>query len=651
MASQRSVQSAAARLEEISHLEVPNKYAGRIKFFRSEWQNITSNRAILSWVSGYSIPFIKKPYQKRAPKNANISKKEFNNLNCAILKLEAIGAICKCKHQRGEFLSPYFLVPKSDGGFRFVLNLRRLNKYIVAPHFKLEDYRSVKNLITKDSYMACIDLKDAYFVISISKKHRKFLRFKFNNTLFEFCCMPFGLCIAPFVFTKLLKPVNFKLRSLGFESVNYLDDYFLLGRSKGECSLNVIESVNLLYKLGFIINFKKSSLVPMNECKFLGFIWNSVDLSVRPTEDKINKARLRINKILLKPQIKIRKFAELIGILNSLCFAFKYSRLYLKQLEREKCIAVQNNGGNYNARLKISEKAHKDLKWWLKELPGSCQYIGAIEYKLEIFSDASNTGWGIFCNKERCNGFWNNIESTFHINYLEILAAFNGLKCFAKHLQNCYILLRIDNITAISLINRMGSVKYSSLNFITKKIWQWCEARNIYVFASYINTHQNIEADRESRSLKIETEYSLNIKAFQKIVSNFGLPQIDLFASSLNAKCKTFVSWKRDPNAFKVDAFTLKWSEFFFYAFPPFCILGKVITKIIAEGAEGILVVPFWPTQNWYPKFFKLLVCKPLFFQPEIDLLLDPFRKSHPIWDRLTLVAGKLSGNHIKEEA
>nr|CAH7718933.1 unnamed protein product [Callosobruchus chinensis]CAH7763000.1 unnamed protein product [Callosobruchus chinensis] len=74
----------------------------------------------------------------------------------------------------------------------------------------------------------------------------------------------------------------------------------------------------------------------------------------------------------------------------------------------------------------------------------------------------------------------------------------------------------------------MGSVKYPKLNSITRKLWEWCEERNIYVFASYINTRHNIEADRESRSFKVETEYSLNIKVYQEIISNFETPQIDI---------------------------------------------------------------------------------------------------------------------------
>ena len=43
---------------------------------------------------------------------------------------------------------------------------------------------------------------------------------------------------------------------------------------------------------------------------------------------------------------------------------------------------------------------------------------------------------------------------------------------------------------------------------------------------------------------------------FEKVFEKFGKPETDLFATRLNAKCELHVSFKPDPNAFAVDAFT-----------------------------------------------------------------------------------------------
>lgn len=244
---------------------------------------------------------------------------------------------------------------------------------------------------------------------------------------------------------------------------------------------------------------------------------------------------------------------------------------------------------------------------------------------------------------KKTRGFWNESESNKHINYLELLAAFYSLKSFTRNEYNSYILLRIDNKTAISCINKMGSVQFERLNYITNQIWKWCESRNLYVFASYIASSDNYQADLESRCASIETEYHLNQKTFLFVTQKLGIPNIDLFASKINSKCQIYCSWFPDPNSFAVDAFTLKWN-FFAYAFPPFPIISKVLAKIIEDEATIIVIVPYWPTQPWFPLFKKLCIEPPVFCRPSKHLLLSPFRQPHPLHKSLTLVAGKLSG-------
>ncbi|PZC70555.1 hypothetical protein B5X24_HaOG215645 [Helicoverpa armigera] len=254
----------------------------------------------------------------------------------------------------------------------------------------------------------------------------------------------------------------------------------------------------------------------------------------------------------------------------------------------------------------IPSHIRQDLLWWLNAVKNSVNPIRDEKYLLEIFSDASKTGWGVACRDETSNGQWSDVEKDLHINLLELMAAFFGLKIFAKHLKNCQILLRIDNTTAISYINRMGGIRFPNLNKIARELWQWCEQRNIYVFASYISSENNEIADAESRATHPDVEWELANRAFSKIIHKFGSPSIDLFASRINRKCDLYVSWKKDPDAYAVNAFTLNWRNLNFYAFPPFSVILKSLRKIITDEAEGIVVVPYWPTQPWFPLFENL---------------------------------------------
>jgi len=249
--------------------------------------------------------------------------------------------------------------------------------------------------------------------------------------------------------------------------------------------------------------------------------------------------------------------------------------------------------------------------------------------------------------EKRTHGFWSPDDKQHHINYLELLAAFHALRCFASHLTDSNILFKVDNSTALFYINRMGSIKFPVLSNLAREVWKWCAERNIFIYASYIPSSQNIDADAESRVISEDTEWSLDQSYFDKIAACFGRFDIDLFATSINSKCHRFVSWIPDPLAYSVDAFSLDWSKYYFYAFPLFILILRVLRKIIDDKAEGVVVIPWWPAQPWFPLFNRLVIDQPIQFDPDINMLSSPFREVHPMWSRISLVAARLSGKHF----
>lgn len=604
---------------------------------------------MLSCIGGLKLPFSRKVVQHRLPDEPNWSNREIESLKNSINELLSIGAISECDSCDGQFVSKIFLVPKPDGSMRLILNLKQLNTFIEATHFKLEDKSTVMRLLQKGYFMTKLDLKNAYYLVPIHESHRKFLRFQFLGKLFQFNCLCFGLNIAPFVFTKIIKPIVTLLRSKGFLLVAYLDDFLLLGKSKKQCLDNVCSTISLMERLGFVINYRKSCLFPSTKIEYLGLIFDSETLTVGVPLSKQDRIDTLLSAFLHRSSSSIRFFAHLIGVLVSVCPATPYGLSHTKLLERIKYLALLKSGGNFDSQMYIPHSVKNDLLWWRKNIKNSRAPIRNYSFVRTIFTDASLSGWGAVCGMQKTSGNWNPFEKGLHINELELLAVLFGLKCFTKDLSDCEILLRVDNTTAIAYINRMGGIQFPKLNAIAQKIWGWCEKQKIWVYASYIKSSDNILADRESRKLPCETEWSLSANAFSIIKSTFGTPDIDLFANRCNKKCKNFISWLPDPDAVTVDAFTLSWKPFFFYAFPPFILILKVIRKIITDEAEGILVVPFWPSQPWYPLFSNLLVTEPVVLQPDINLLSLPNR-SHPLWRTLSLVAGRLSGKPSRQK-
>ena len=113
------------------------------------------------------------------------------------------------------YYSRLFLVPKPDGSFRPIIDLKKLNQFLVVPSFKMETLFSIIAALQPQEWITKIDLKDAYHHILVHVNIRKYFRFVVAGTVFQFRVLPFGLSTSPREFTKSLAPVIQLLRSQG----------------------------------------------------------------------------------------------------------------------------------------------------------------------------------------------------------------------------------------------------------------------------------------------------------------------------------------------------------------------------------------------------------------------------------------------------
>ena len=194
--------------------KVKQFHAGCIKNHFSEWASYTMDKEILASVSGLSLEFSdnKLPHYLKGMK-VRFSSKEELYLACEIKNLLQKGVIKESQHKEGEFISPIFLVPKSEDSFRMILNLKSLNKNMPYIYFKMEKIKSILTLVIPKCYMVKADIRDAYHSVPILPEHQKYLKFYFRRNLYQLTYLPNGLCSGPRKFTKLIKPPLSYLRS------------------------------------------------------------------------------------------------------------------------------------------------------------------------------------------------------------------------------------------------------------------------------------------------------------------------------------------------------------------------------------------------------------------------------------------------------
>ena len=585
-----------------------NFVAGNIGSCAVEWDRLSGDPWVRQTVRGAEIPLWEVPEQVRVPFPYRLTELEQGIMAQEIQHLLQKGVIHSVHQVEGQFISNVFLRPKPNGDYRLILDLTELNKSITYEHFKMTSLQTAVDMMRPNCWMGSVDLKDAYYSVAVGYPFRKLLRFCSGGQLYEFVGMPNGLASAPRVFTKLLAPVFAQMGQEGVECFPYIDDSFVIADDSQTCEDSLRKLSGKLDSLGLVVHQEKSVLKPTQCLTFLGFELNSLDMTVNLKLDKRQKFTRAALDLLDKESPTVREVAGLIGLMVAYTPAVEYGGAHIKWLEWDKNQALAQRAGDFDGRMRISERAQRDILWWLENL-GVARKIRLGSPQVEICTDASHEGWGAHRGQKETGGRWLPQEREEHINVLELKAILFGLKSLCPE-EDQHVKVFTDNTTALAYVKHMGGVRSQQCNDVAKQIWSWAEAQKVWITVAHIPGVFNTVADFRSRHFADNLEWEINQKLFDKICRVLGTPDIDMFASRVNKKLPMYVAWYPDPEAWGVDAFSLSWTDHFVYLFPPFSLVGRTIQKLVADQARGILVAPTWPTQAWYARLQKLTTRK-----------------------------------------
>lgn len=114
-----------------------------------------------------------------------------------------------------------------------------------------------------------------------------------------------------------MKPVFAAFRANNIKCCYYIDDSFVINRNYSDCRNEyqlIVSELDILDKLGFTINLKKSILETTHRIIFFGLLIDSVQYKVFLTDEKITKIVSLCQKILREKYVPIRIFASMIGL-------------------------------------------------------------------------------------------------------------------------------------------------------------------------------------------------------------------------------------------------------------------------------------------------------------------------------------------------
>ena len=424
-------------------------------------------------------------------------------------------------------------VPKPDGGVRPIIDCSRPDKKSVNNYcsgieetFTFKSVENVLALLQPQDFMAVIDIKSAYRAVSIHPDNKKYmgLRREIQNkeVFIEDSRLCFGLSLGPMIFNSISNFVYSILTDIyNLQTVNYLDDFLVLGHTKEEAQLAQNIVIKILRYLGFYISWAKVT-PPSQICRYLGLDIDSIEMELRLPKDKLEKLILSVNTFKDKSSISKKELESLGGLLSHCSHVVDGGRTHSRRFYDLYKVILNNN----LKRIKLGLAAKEDLKWWAnfaKTFNGKKKMIYP-EYELPLVSDSSLKGFAIYKGEEWLAGSWddslkldndkcNHIISSpsfddydkTNINELELWPIISGLRVWYPDLKGKSVSIFTDNTQVYHMVRKGTSSNKTCMQWLREIFWI-CKIYKIRLVPYYINTKNNLVADTLSRLLYIKGE-------------------------------------------------------------------------------------------------------------------------------------------------
>ncbi len=558
---------------------------------------------------GYAIQFIRRPPKFNAVletsvavRNAPVLREEI----AVLLAKDAIEPVPPAEMRQG-FYSPYFIVPKKGGGLRPILDLRVLNRALHKLLFKMLTHRRMIKCIQPQDRFAAIDLKDAYFHVSILPRHRLFLRFAFEGRALPVSpCVHEGCRGRPYPVTGSGRQDPQLPRRLAYSSPIQR----AVGRSQG-LGAPAPQPVGASGQLG------KEQALPCAENLF-------------------SRCGVRLGEYDGTPH-------------GGTCPSSAELPEFLQRQEWGTTETVSEAPGAYGIRScsHAARIASYETTSALATLPGpevgmaprytASRYLPAVSPLpqpldrpcLSTGRGAPRTSVPAYCCHNRClqYGLGRYMQRAGSLGALD--RAPTALAHQLPGAVGSAFSLAAVPATAVRQARAsphgqhcgsLGHIRSHRMSQLARHLLLWSHTQFKSLRAVHIPGQLNCAADALSRQLTFPGEWRLHPETIRLIWSRFGEAQVDLFASPESSHCQLYFSLTEGPLG--TDALAHSWPRALRkYAFPPVSLLAQALCKLREDEEQVLLVAPHWPTRTWFPELISLATVPPWRIPLRKDLL------------------------------
>ncbi len=302
-----------------------------------KWRTCAVNTWVMLSVSrGYRLQFATKPPRFNgvlmSVAEGEAAQVLQNEIDSLLLK-RAIRVVPIEESQQG-FYSRYFLIPKKGGSLCPILDLRVLNSHLRKYTFRMLTVKVLCQSIRPGDWFVTIDLADAYFHIEIYPAHRKFLRFAHRGIAYEYRVLPFGLLLAPRVFSKCVEAALSPLKSRGIRIFSYINDYLICSHSLEQALRDAETVTSHLSGLGFRINWTKSRVLPVQCISYLGLYIDSLRYRATLSEERLQSFNQCLARFQPGTAVPFRLCLRLLGLMASVISVVRLGLLLMREVQR-----------------------------------------------------------------------------------------------------------------------------------------------------------------------------------------------------------------------------------------------------------------------------------------------------------------------------
>lgn len=379
-----------------------------------------------------------------------------------------------------------------------------LNNFASDNPVKYQTIQDAVKLIKPRSFMAKIDLSNAYRVVKINPSNWQYtgLKWTFKGhdrpTFMVDTRLPFGAKKSPMIFTELTQAVRRIMAAKGFRNVVvYLDDFLIVEESYEQCRACMDVLFCVLRELGFRINYRKVE-GPTQRITFLGVVLDSISMNMYLPAERCDELMACLCDVKVKSKVTKKQLQSLAGKLNWASLCIYGGRPHLRRI-----INRINSLKQAHHRTRVTKDMHADLDWWI-------QFMGLFNGSVHMVDDRSATAVSIDACTEASGGFYHGSfvytpwseagrdVQQLPINYKEVLALEPAVQCWAPWWKDRKVYVHSDNQAAVSIINR-GTCKHPLVMDSLRRVFWLSATFNFKLQAVYYPGKLNTLADCVSR--------------------------------------------------------------------------------------------------------------------------------------------------------